>query len=152
MHNIANYVHIVDVFGGIMKNKNVFYGVKANEDWHFFIFNKKSNMPIVIENIGITHANPKYMIKRENSDLFVFEYVLSGVGYIEINNEIIKVEAGDVYCLEPGMTYCYYSDKNDPLEKIWINFYSDLFVEIFKYFNLTGKVLIITTCKTRGLY
>lgn len=128
-----------------MKKTNVFYGKKANEDWHLFIFNKKSKMPIVIENIGITHANPKYMIKRDKSDLFVFEYVLSGIGYIEINDEIIKVQAGDVYCLEPGMSYCYYSDKHNPLEKMWINFYSDLFIDIFKHFNLSGKILFKNT-------
>lgn len=128
-----------------MRNKNEFYGIKANEDWNLFIFNKKSDKPIVIENIGITHANPRYMIKRENSDLFVFEYVLSGEGYIEIDGKIIKVEANDVYCLEPGMSYCYYSDKNNPMEKIWINFYSDLFKEIFKYFNLSGKILFKNT-------
>lgn len=39
------------------------------------------------------------------------------------------------------MSYCYYSDKKNPLEKMWINFYSDMFVEIFKYFHLNGKIL-----------
>ena len=72
-----------------MKSKKSFFGIKANEDWNLFIFNKNSKMPIIIENIGITHANSNYMIKRDNSDIFVFEYVLSGTGYIEIDTHTL---------------------------------------------------------------
>lgn len=128
-----------------MKSKKSFFGIKANEDWNLFIFNKNSKMPIIIENIGITHANSNYMIKRDNSDIFVFEYVLSGTGYIEIDNKIIEIKAGDVYCLEPGMSYCYYSSEKDPLEKIWINFYSEIFKDIFKAFNLNNKIVFKDT-------
>lgn len=122
-------------------NKPAFFGKEANEDWSLFIFNKNSTLPVIIENIGYTHKNPRYRISRTESDLFVFEYVISGTGYIEMNNQKYKVEAGDVYCIEPGHDHVYYSDPHDPFEKIWINFYSQLFVNIFKSFNIAGKVV-----------
>lgn len=122
-------------------NEGSFFGIKANEEWALFIHNKNSNLPIIIENIGITNANPKYCVSRQNNDMFIFEYVISGTGYIEVNNKTYKVSSGDVYIIEPGQSHTYYSDEKDPFKKIWINFYSKIFIDIYKSFNLTGKIV-----------
>lgn len=117
-----------------------FWGEAAKEEFHFFLFDKNSPMPVIIENIGITTPNPKYRISRgKDSDYFVFEYVISGKGYLEINGEKFTLEKGDVYCVEPGYNHTYYSDPANPLEKIWINFFSDIFVQVFKAYGISGK-------------
>lgn len=115
------------------------YGAAEREEFHLFLYDKKSKMPIVIENIGVTHPNPRYKMYREESDYFIFEYIVSGKGHLEVNGQEYTVQAGDVYILEPGQQHAYYADPQDPFEKIWINFFSDFFVEVFAKFDLTGK-------------
>ena len=122
-----------------------FFGKEAGEDWELFIYNRKSQFPIIIENIGVTYPNPKYRISRTNNDMFIFEYILSGSGYVEVNGETFKVSANDVYIIEPGQDHTYYSDSKNPFKKIWINFYSDIFTEIFKSFGLTNKIVFKNT-------
>ena len=113
-----------------------FFGKEAGEDWELFIYNRKSPFPVIIENIGVTHHNPKYRISRTNNDMFIFEYILSGSGFVEVNGKTFKVSANDVYIIEPGQEHSYYSDPKNPFKKIWINFYSDIFLEIFQSFGL----------------
>ena len=118
-----------------------FFGKEAGEDWALFIYNTKSSFPVIIENIGITYPNPRYRVSRTNNDMFIFEYILSGSGYIEVNSEKFKVSTNDVYIIEPGQDHTYYSDPKNPFKKIWINFYSDIFKEIFNSFGLSGKTV-----------
>ena len=89
-----------------------FFGKEAGEDWALFIYNRKSPFPVIIENIGVTYPNPKYRVSRTNNDMFIFEYILSGSGYIETNGETFKVSANDVYIIEPGQDHTYYSDPS----------------------------------------
>jgi AraC-like DNA-binding protein len=118
-----------------------FFGAPAKEEWHFFFFDKNTNLPIAIENIGITHPNPHYIVERKNSDYFIMEYVISGKGYLNVDGKKHTLEAGDVYCLEPGHDHAYYADAKKPFQKIWINFFSSFFVEVFKSFQLSGKTV-----------
>lgn len=118
-----------------------FFGKEAGEDWALFIYNTKSSFPVIIENIGTTYPNPKYRVSRTNNDMFIFEYILSGSGYIEVNGEKFKVSTNDVYIIEPGQDHTYYSDPKNPFKKIWINFYSEIFKEIFNSFGLSGKTV-----------
>ena len=77
--------------------------------------------------------------------MFIFEYILSGSGYIEVNGETFKVSTDDVYIIEPGQDHTYYSNPKNPFKKIWVNFYSDIFTEIFKSFGLSGKTVFKNT-------
>ena len=74
---------------------------------------------------GITYPNPTYRIMHNISsqflyDYYVFEYVVSGKGYIETENEQIMVQTGDLYLLNKLHRHIYYSDATDPYEKIFI--------------------------------
>ena len=55
--------------------------------------------PINVELIGITFPDENYTIKRPPLLTSVFEYVVSGEGYIIIDENKIKVNAGDTYIL-----------------------------------------------------
>ena len=119
------------------QSKNVF-GPTAGEKWHLFLQNKESKLPFQIENIGITYPNSKYRIEREDSNLFIFEYVISGKGYLEFEDRIIPLEEGDLYVIEPHVPHADYSDKKNPYTKIWINFTSTCFGEVFNAYDLNG--------------
>ena len=114
------------------------YGPTAKEKWRLFLQDKKSNLPFQIENIGITYPNPQYYVERVDSNLFIFEYVVSGKGYLEFEDKIYDLEPGDFYIIEPHKPHADYSDKNDPYQKIWVNFTSNCFAQVFNAYGLSG--------------
>ena len=67
--------------------------------------------PIIIQCFGITNSDPNYCVIRRRSHNYVLEYVRSGKGYIEINDEKFVVNAGDAYLLYP-----------ETIQKYWVNF------------------------------
>ncbi len=122
------------------------WGPAVGEEFNFLFFDTTTNDPIYIESIGISYPNSNYYIHRETSDFFIFEYVISGKGYIETAGKKYEVKAGDVYCLEPGKGHTYYSDKKDPYQKIWINMYSNFLGSIFSRFKISGKIVFPNSC------
>ena len=119
------------------KERDVF-GPFANEKWHLFLLDKNSKVPMQIENIGITYPNPEYRVARDDSNLFVFEFVISGKGYLEFEDKIYTLVPGDFYIIEPHTRHADYSDKANPYHKIWINFSSDCFKTVFDAYGLNG--------------
>lgn len=74
---------------------------------------------------GITYPHPDYRIIHNISheftyDYYIFEYVVSGKGYIETENQKIMVQAGDFYFLNRLSKHIYYSDPDEPYEKMFI--------------------------------
>ncbi len=85
-----------------------------------------TSLPFDIEACGQTIPDAAYRMERIRGNVgpervSVFEYVISGKGYIECEGKKYTVEAGDFYYLDRQHTHCYYSDKDDPFAKIWIN-------------------------------
>ncbi len=70
---------------------------------------------------GITFPNPDYIIHRSHADLYVFEYILEGKGFVRQDDEEAEVCTGDAYILQAGHCHHYFPDRNDPWKKIWFN-------------------------------
>jgi len=89
---------------------------------------------------GITTPNPNYHIIHNINrhffyDYYVFEYVISGKGYIEYEDKKVLVKEGDFYFLNKLCRHIYYSDKKDPFKKIFIvakGTYIDSLITAFK--------------------
>lgn len=118
---------------------NISYGDVSNEELTHFVGDM--SMPIFVECIGISHPNPNYFIERKHSDYFIFEYVLSGVGYIVCDNRTFTVRQDDLYILSEGTRHKYWSDKTEPYEKIWINIHSSIINEILRAYGLQDKIV-----------
>lgn len=71
---------------------------------------------------GTTYPNKSYLINRPASDISCIEYVISGMGHVQIDGKELTLRAGDTYYLPEGHDHFYYADKKDPWKKIWINF------------------------------
>lgn len=77
---------------------------------------------------GITHRSPDYyMFRTERSGIFwggiyVLEYIKSGKGYIESEGKKYELRPGDFVFMNACRNFVYYSDRDDPYEKLWINF------------------------------
>lgn len=103
--------------------------INFGEEKYYYIGTRTPvfNNGLRIIRAGETFPSPLYYHERSETfgegygGLYVFEYVRKGCGYIECDGERIKVCAGDFYFLNRFHAHKYYSDKNDPYEKVWIN-------------------------------
>lgn len=77
---------------------------------------------------GETLPSPEYYMERnERSGIFwggvyVFEYYMSGKGYIECADGRYEIGEGDFVFMNAGKSIRYYPDKADPCRKLWVNF------------------------------
>lgn len=97
--------------------------------------------PFSVVLCGISYCDGTYFIKRDNSEISVIEYVVSGRGVINENENSAVAEAGDVYFLKEGRNHYYYSDKKEPWIKIWMNFRGKLAKSITECYGLDEKIL-----------
>lgn len=80
-----------------------------------------------VEMAGITLPDKNYGIRRTRSssrsfdNLYVIEYVVSGIGYIESEGIRMKVCTGDLYVIHRHTVHSYYADKQQPFCKKWVN-------------------------------
>lgn len=91
---------------------------------------------------GITLPNPNYAIYRSNADIYVFEYVLEGKGYVRQDKEQVEAHAGDVYILQPGRCHHYYADARTPWTKVWLNTGGSLIHHLLSDYGLNQALLI----------
>lgn len=121
--------------------------IRKNIRWNYreeSFFPDKSfpQMGFELASIGITHPDPTYHIPRlEGVAFYVFEYIFSGKGTLRIENQTFHPQGGDVYILHPETSIEYWSDPDDPWEKIWFNIYGDLPEKLIQTYKLTNSVL-----------
>lgn len=113
------------------------------------------NSVFSIESAGISHPCPEYLVERtrektDTKSIYVFEYVISGKGYIECDGKHYTVGAGDFYFLNRLHSHLYHSDPEDPYEKIWINAGGRLLDGVVNAYGLTDGAIVIPDSKTRG--
>lgn len=103
---------------------------------------------------GITHPNPTYRIMHNISkqfpyDYYVFEYVIKGVGHIETPEEKYTVTEGDFYFLNKLRYHIYYSDPDNPYEKIFLVLKGS-FVDFLVSNYLSNDSVYIKKCNLNG--
>lgn len=81
------------------------------------------NLPFGIRFVGETLCDEKFVVKRSNSDLAAFEYIVDGVGTLEINGRVFHPKKGDMFFLSEGSDHKYYSQKENGWHKYFISFY-----------------------------
>ena len=96
-------------------------------------------LPFFVSLCGISYCDGSYRIERKNSTINVIEYIVSGKGTVCDENSMFEVGAGDVYFLKSGRDQLYYSDKDTPWVKIWMNFEGVLADSITDCLGLSEK-------------
>ena len=110
----------------------------------------KKEDPLLLVLAGITHRDPTYRIRRQaGENLYVLEYVISGRGHIRYGEESFSPLAGDVYLIQPQVENEYYSDRNDPWEKMWFNLSGPLPEALVQAYSLQG-VIHYPNCDLKG--
>lgn len=67
--------------------------------------------------------------------VYVLHYITSGRGFLEVNNNIYEINAGDTFLIFPNVEVFYYPDKKNPWEYIWIDFNGE---EATRLVSMTG--------------
>jgi len=104
------------VADNVNRAKN-FYGSER------FIYKRapRTDTPFYVELAGETFPHKKYHISVWPSDAYVYEYILSGKGFLNIDGIEYPIKAGD-FCMISDHKHCeYYADPHDPYHKIWVN-------------------------------
>lgn len=96
------------------------------------------NYPFYIEMAGISYCDGTYRISRNNSPIFVFEYILDGQGTVITEQSQFHPVKGDVYILHQNSTHTYYSDKKYPWTKIWFNAKGPLIGHLLDAYKLSS--------------
>jgi AraC-like DNA-binding protein/mannose-6-phosphate isomerase-like protein (cupin superfamily) len=93
-----------------------------------------------IDMAGKSYCDGSYHISRQKSEIFVLEYVLSGSGTIIQNGHQYTASAGEIYLLHKGSRHDYYSAKDNPWVKIWINLKGTLIEHLLEVYPLEQVV------------
>ena len=51
---------------------------------------------------------------------YVIHYILGGVATLRYNNRQVKLQKNDIFVSFPGFAYQFTSDKDDPLDYVWL--------------------------------
>ena len=88
---------------------------------------------------GITFPDKNYRIaRRGSSHTSCIEYVEEGTGCVHIDSEVFYPSAGDSYFLQQGRSQYYYSDKDRPWKKYFLNFSGKLATSLTEGYGLAS--------------
>ena len=88
---------------------------------------------------GITFPDKNYRIaRRGSSHTSCIEYVEEGTGCVHIDSEVFYPSAGDSYFLQQGRSQYYYSDKDRPWKKYFLNFSGKLATSLAEGYGLAS--------------
>ncbi len=89
-----------------------------------------------IYSTGISYCDGSYLIERKNSDIYNFEYIISGTGTVCVDGNEFYPQKGDIYFLHSGSDHRYFSDGKNPWVKIWFNISGSLVEGLINSYGL----------------
>ncbi len=93
-----------------------------------------------IDLAGTSFCDGSYVISRQKSDTYILEYVLQGSGTILYDGHTYTASAGEFYLLHKGSRHQYFSSKEDPWIKIWMNLKGTLIEHLLHVYPLEQVV------------
>lgn len=84
------------------------------------------NRPFGIRFVGETICDSKFRIERQSSEWHSLEYIVDGVGTLEINGQVLRPKKGDIFLLTEGSNHKYYSQNENGWKKFFVSFYGEL--------------------------
>lgn len=107
--------------------------------------------PLDVITVGETFCDENYRIRRSNSDLHAFEFILDGKGFLNINGQNLTPQKNDIFLLTEGSNHCYYADSFEPWHKIYIIFRGKMADNLIKYY-LPENVFLFKNCDTEYIF
>lgn len=111
----------------------------GNEDIYYVNQTSYDRSVFNVQMCGITYPDKTYEILRNNSPIYCIEYIEKGTGTVHIGDNTFYPEEGDCYFLHTGYTHHYYSDKNNPWKKCFINVKGSLIDSLVEGYQLKNR-------------
>ena len=108
----------------------------SNEDIYYVNQTSYDRSIFYVQMCGITYPDKTYEIGRPNASLYCIEYIEKGTGTVHIGDNTFYPEEGDCYFLQAGYTHHYYSDKNNPWKKCFVNISGSLMDSLVEGYQL----------------
>lgn len=102
------------------------------EDFKNFASMANESDPLKIEIVGETYCDKHFTIVRPDSDLCALEFIVDGMGTLDINNQHLTPQANDIFFLSIGSNHKYKADAKNPWHKLWIVFKGDFADSLIK--------------------
>lgn len=87
---------------------------------------------------GVTYPSRSYCIRRPMSPVSCLETIRRGKGTVILDGHEYCLGPGDSYLLPEGRNHKYFSDRNDPWEKVWVNFSGAFSLSLLRLWGLDG--------------
>jgi AraC-like DNA-binding protein len=100
---------------------------------------------------GTSYCDGTYSIKRNRKNIYVFEYIIKGEGYLYINGNKFYPQEGDAYIVHPYTNHVYGSSAENPWTKIWMNVSGALVKELMELYGLQN-VFHISNCPLERIF
>lgn len=113
---------------------------KYNENIYFKLLNFEQNG--YIAQFGHVIPSPNYILKKRKLMRHLFDYVVSGKGYIIIDDNTYNVRTGDLIYIRKGVTADYGADTDDPYDKLWFGADGPV-IDAFADCYLAGQKVVI---------
>lgn len=106
----------------------------------------EDDMPLNIPVTGVTKPTPQYYADLRSAynwiSCYQFEYVTGGKGYIEIEGKVTTVTEGDLFFINKDVPRIVYSDKDDPMKKIYVSASGKFVDGIVDAYNMTLPLIV----------
>lgn len=97
------------------------------------------NMPFHVVSCGETFKSNEYSISRKNSIYVNVEFILDGELIVEFCNKKISVGRGNVVIFPQGIDHIYYSNPQNPVDKLWFLVTGAFSQKIIEQYKLEQK-------------
>lgn len=112
------------------------------EEIYIFYQTRELKNVIRFQICGRTFPDKNYSIYRPpSSEVSCIEYVESGSGVINVGNKTYSASEGDTYFLHGRVSHRYYSDKENPWQKVFVNIYGSLVDNMIDGYGLSDKFI-----------
>ena len=97
------------------------FKVKSNQNYVYHSY-RKYHPVLCIYDAAISYPDKNYKHTRDTRfAAHLFEYIVSGKGYIDYGGKRYAVTAGDCVYISKKCEISYFSDKDDPYTKLWFS-------------------------------
>ncbi|MBO5218721.1 MAG: helix-turn-helix transcriptional regulator [Clostridia bacterium] len=115
-----------------------------NERHHYINLTAQKDPFLFIEAAGIVEPDAEYSFDVPAHELYVFDYIQYGCGYVDHDGSSCRVAAGDVTirrCHESRIGFR--ADQTDPYRKLWFSGDGQFFDAMCRLYGITETVTVI---------
>ncbi|MDF2924210.1 MAG: AraC family transcriptional regulator [Paenibacillaceae bacterium] len=87
---------------------------------------------------GRNAAKPNYQVGPKQIDSFGLHFIVSGQLRLGYENEAAQLQAGDLFCLFPHISYEYRTCSAEPLQMVWLTMEGPQTGELMKMLGVTA--------------